>query len=100
MDYFDYTSDGDGFLNEVEAWDFDVEQFLEDSLENQQERLERELERIELIIDGFSPLAFPGYGRTGQGRVHLVGVRVQAGCFHASAWQVQNHEGWGVRPKL
>lgn len=47
MDYYDYSSHPDGFLDEVEAWDFDIEQFLEKSQEKERQRLENELERIE-----------------------------------------------------
>ncbi|MFB6186161.1 MAG: hypothetical protein ABEI86_04745, partial [Halobacteriaceae archaeon] len=51
MDYFDYGEDSDGFLDEVGSWDFDVDEFLEQSKENHRQRLHKELERIDKELE-------------------------------------------------
>ena len=48
MDYFDYSED---FLESGEAFDFDIESFLKESQELEQQRLEEELERIDQQLE-------------------------------------------------
>ncbi len=48
MEYFDYSED---FLESGEALDFDIESFLEESQELEQQRLEEELERIDQQLE-------------------------------------------------
>lgn len=48
MEYFDYSED---FLEFGEALDFDIESFLEESQELEQQRLQQELERVEDLLE-------------------------------------------------
>ena len=48
MDYFDYSED---FLESGEAFDFDIESFLEESQGLEQQRLEEDLESIDQQLE-------------------------------------------------
>jgi hypothetical protein len=48
VEHFDYSED---FLESGEAFNFDIESFLEESQELEQQRLEEELERIDQQLE-------------------------------------------------
>ena len=52
MDYFDYSEDsGDPFDQGAGSWELDVEEFLEQSQQQERQKLEAELQRIGRQLD-------------------------------------------------
>ena len=52
MDYFDYSEDsGDLFDQGVDSWEWDVEEFLQQSQQQERQKLQQELQRIGRQLD-------------------------------------------------
>ena len=52
MDYFDYSEDsGDLFDQEADSWEWDVEEFLQQSQQQERQKLQQELQRIGQQLD-------------------------------------------------
>ena len=52
MDYFDYSEEPRDFFGREEgSWDWDVEEFLERSQEQERQKLDQELQRVGRQLD-------------------------------------------------